>query len=128
MLILPIKFHPDLSTLSVFQDFRFARFPVSPLELPPPPMSLNLVGILNESSKAQDPSKCQISLRSDKLLISYKYLIFSNFSELLPPPNSTKESGYGPVMSFTYLGLVLILPTKFLPGLSALSIFQDLPQ
>ena len=26
VLILPIKFHPDLSTLSVFQDFQFPGF------------------------------------------------------------------------------------------------------
>ena len=36
VLILPIKFHPDFSTISVFHDFRFPRFlfppsnPVSP--------------------------------------------------------------------------------------------------
>ena len=30
-------------------------------------------------------------------------------------------------MSVTYLGLVLILSTKFHPDLSALSIFQDPP-
>ena len=41
------------------------------------------------------------------------------------PPNSPKKSGSGPVMSITYLGLVLILPTKFHPDLSTLSVFQD---
>ena len=81
--ILPIQFHPDLST----------------------------------------STRYKISLRSDHPFVSYKYLIFSNFSELLPSPNSNKESGSGLIMSVTYLGL--ILPTKFHPDLSALSVFQD---
>ena len=82
-------------------------------------MSPDLVGIQNESSKAQDLSKYQISLGFDHPFVSYKYLIFSNFSKLLPPPsNSTKESGSGPVMSVTYLGLMIILSTKFHPDLS----------
>jgi len=49
------------------------------------------------------------------------------FSHIMSPPNSAKESGSCLVMSVTYLGLVLILPTKFHPDLSALSVFQDPP-
>ena len=41
------------------------------------------------------------------------------------PPNSPKEIGSGPVMSIKYLELVLILPIKFHPDLSTLSVFQD---
>ena len=41
----------------------------------------------------------------------------------IPPSNSSKESGSGPAISITYLGLVLILPTKFHPDLSTLSVF-----
>ena len=37
--------------------------------------------------------------------------------------NSTKESRSGPVMSVTYLRQVFILPIKFHPDISALSIF-----
>ena len=42
-----------------------------------------------------------------------------------PPPNSPKKSEIGPVMSVTYLQLVLILLTKFHPDLFSLSLFQD---
>ena len=69
---------------------------------------------------AQDPSKYQISLRSGHPFVSYKYLNFQNY---LPPPNSTKESRSGPVMSVTYLRQVSILPIQFHPDLTALSIF-----
>ena len=72
--------------------------------------------------KQQKPNNA-LFFRSDHQFVSYRYLIFSNFSELLPPPK--KESESGPVMSVTYLGLVLILSTKFHPDLSALSVFQD---
>ena len=69
--------------------------------------------------KAQDPSKYQISLRSGHPFVSYKYLNFQNY----PPPNSTKESRSGPVMSVTYLRQVSILPIQFHPDLTTLSIF-----
>ena len=93
------------------------------------------------SSKVQDPFKYQISLRSDHPFVSYKYLIFSNFSELLPPPpNSTKENGpvrlcqspildlcvfFQKVYSVMYLVLTIIFTTKFHPDPSTLSVFQD---
>jgi len=40
-------------------------------------------------------------------------------------PNSPEEVGSGPVMSITYLELVLILSIKFYPDLSTLSVCQD---
>ena len=46
-----------------------------------------LVGIKNKSSKSQRPSKYQNSLRSDHPLVTYKYLIFSNFSSPFSPPD-----------------------------------------
>ena len=54
--ILSTKFHPDLSTLSVFRDF---RFPPSPL------MTLDPVEIQNQRSEFRGPSKYEISLRYD---------------------------------------------------------------
>jgi len=50
---------------------------------------------------------------------------FFNFSKLLPPPNFTKESESSLAISITYLGLVLILPTKLDANISALSVFKD---
>ena len=41
------------------------------------------------------------------------------------PPNYTEEIGSGPVMSITYLELVLNLPIKFHPNLSTLNFLQD---
>ena len=38
----------------------------------------------------------------------------------------TSRSGSVPIMSITYLKLVFILPIKFHPGLSTLSVFQDI--
>ena len=45
------------------------------------------VRILNMSSESWCPSKYQNSLRSDHPLVSYKYLIFSNFSSPFSPPD-----------------------------------------
>ena len=54
-----------------------------------------------------------------------KILPFSNFLELTLPRLLPKESGYVPVMSITYLGLVRIFSTKFHPNPSILRVFQD---
>ena len=77
LLILPTKFHPDLSTPSVSQDFQF----------PPPtsPMSPDLVRIYNKTSETQfllisNFVKTRLSVL--KLEISQ----FFSFSELPPPP------------------------------------------
>ena len=51
VLILPTNFHPDISTLSVFQDFPFL--------LPTPPVSLDPVGVQNKSSETRGPFKIQ---------------------------------------------------------------------
>ena len=50
------------------------------------------VGIYNKSSGLRCPSKYRNSLRSDHPLVSYKYLIFSNFFSL-PSAPQTVESG-----------------------------------
>ena len=62
----------------------------------------------------QDPISFQVKNTSF-------FLIF----QINPPPNSPKESEFVLFMSITYLGLVLIFPTKFHPDPSTLSIFQD---
>ena len=170
MFILPIKFHPDFSTLSGFPRFLFPphrplcprirfelkidylrhkillyissfikiRSPIRKIKIPQFP---HLPRISVSPSNSPQCYRIwsgfkiralkhkifiyEISLRSDDLFISYKYVIFSSFSELSPPSNSNKESGPGPVMSVIYLGHVLIVPTKFHPDLSALNVFQD---
>ena len=48
-----------------------------------------------------------------------------SLKHLKSPPKSPKEIRRGPLMSITYLELVLILPIKFHPHLSTLSVFQD---
>ena len=88
-----------------------------------PSMSPDMVGISNESFKAQDTSRYKISKRSGHPFVSYKYHIASNFSELPPPPSPIPPKRADPVMSFTYLGIVLILSATFHPDLSALSVF-----
>ena len=88
----------------------FPRFLISPSNSP---MSRDVVGIWNKSSETWIPTKYQISLRSGHLFLSWKYLNFSNFSKLTPPPRSSKENGSVPIMAITYLELVLILPIKF---------------
>ena len=77
LLILPIKYHPDLSTLSVFQDF---YFPSNPL------CTRIWSGFKIRALKHKILQNINF-LRSDHLFVSYKCLIFSNFSELPPPPN-----------------------------------------
>ena len=72
VLILPTNFHPDLSTLSVFQDFMSPQLS---------PMTQDPVRILNKRSELRGPYKYEISLGSDHTFVSRKYLIFSNFSE-----------------------------------------------
>ena len=42
-------------------------------------------------------------------------------------PNSPKKSGSGSVISITYLGRVLLLPTNSQPNFSTLSVFQYFP-
>nr|CAG4635411.1 EOG090X04O4 [Artemia franciscana] len=67
-------------------------------------------------------------------VIIYSYLDFSlnkhaqkhqTLQRTGPLPNSPKGSGSSPVTSITYLRHLLILPTKFHPDLSTLSVFQD---
>ena len=79
LLILLAKYHPDLYTLSVFQDFQFSN-----LKIPH----------------------------------------FFYFFRINPPPNSPKERWSVPVISMTYLGLVLSFSTRFHPDTSTLSVFQ----
>ena len=107
-------------------SFRFLhskRFPRFPLQLQP--TSTDLVGIWNKSSETWIPSKYQISLRSGHPFLSEKYLNFFKFSKLTPPPSSSKKNISVPIITITYLELVLILPIKFHPDLPTLSVFQD---
>ena len=116
VLILSTKFHPDLSALSVFQNFRS----------PPPLMTLDLVGIQNKRSEFRGLSNYEISLRYDHSFVSQKYLIFSIFLELtLPPPTPQKRADPFRLWHIPHLGLVLIFPTKFHSNPSTLSIIQD---
>ena len=176
VLVLPIKFHLNLSTICDFQEFRFPRLlfppptpyvpgfdskrkwsiweirpfyisssikirsPIRKIKKPKfsrfPRISVSPSNspqchwiwswFLNKISEEKDPSKYQISFRSDHPFVSYKCLIFTNFSQLPPSPTSPKESGSGPVVSVPYLGLFLILPTKLHPDLSTLSVFPPM--
>ena len=47
----------------------------------------------------------------------------TKLAKALGPPNSPKESGSSLVMSIRYLGLFIILPTKFYPDPSTLKCF-----
>ena len=74
MLILPTKFHPDLFTLSVFQD--------SPFLPPAPPVSLDPVGVQNKSSETRGPFKIQSPVLKLKI---------TQFSRINPPPPPQRD-------------------------------------
>ena len=61
VLIFPTKFHPNPSTLSVFQDFRFRHHPQLLLHQIRPGFKIKAL---------RYPSKHQISLRSDQSFVS----------------------------------------------------------
>ena len=84
----PTKFHPDPSLQA------FSKILGSPLQLPP--MSPDLVGILNMSPETRYPSEYQISFRSDHPFVSSKKPKFFRINTF---SNSTKQSGFSPVMS-----------------------------
>ena len=69
MLILPTKFHPNLFTLSVFED--------SPFLPPAPPVSLDPVGVQNKSSETRGPFKIQSPVLKLKI---------TQFFRIRPPP------------------------------------------
>ena len=152
---IPLKFHPDLSTLihlhSPFFVLRpdlnwkrsiwdmryfyissfikiwspihkinlpsFSRFPLSPI---PPPvgwigkrlLSSQLLHVPDTPTNFYCPSPSRSTKLTEEL-------------EICPPLDTPKDRGSGSFMSIIYLGLVLILSTKFHPDLSSLSVFQD---
>ena len=107
LLILPINFHPDLSTLNFFQDFWFPRFSF----LPSTPQSVWI------------RSKLKKDYLRHVFIVLARLEYRTHQSTGNHPPSPPKRAD--PVISFTYLGLVLILPIKFHPDLSTLSVFQD---
>ena len=87
VLILPIKFHPDLSTLSIFQDVLFPRF-----QFPSNPICPQIQFELKiEHLRFYIFFIYQVSLRSDHLFVRWRYLKFHIFQDfwfpsLTPPP------------------------------------------
>ena len=154
MVILPIKVHPHLSILSIFQDFWspqpsmstdpiwkrsiwdirffyissfikiqspipkipwFSHFPTILVSLSNSPKCHQIRSIFEiRVLKAQDPSKYQFSWRSDHLLVSYKYLFFSIFSNSPPPLPPPKRADLVWLWQSRILDLCLFFPPSLI--------------